>query len=66
MVAPGPFATGNEDWNKDAQTKWFIYWWQSIPGYNNNIEDNGKKITNWWDIIYNWDDAIKNKTKLVK
>ena len=66
MVAPGPFATGNEDWNKDAQTKWFIYWWQSIPGYNNNIEDNSKKISNWWDIIYNWDNAIKNKTKLVQ
>jgi uncharacterized protein YoxC len=64
MIAPGPFATGNEDWNKDSQTKWFIYWWQSLPGYNNNIEDNGKKVTNWWDIFYNWDDAIKNKTKL--
>ena len=64
MIAPGPFATGNEDWNKDSQTKWFIYWWQSLPGYNNNIEDNGKKVANWWDIFYNWDDAIKNKTKL--
>ena len=64
MIAPNSFATGNDDWNKDSQTKWFIYWWQSLPGYNNNIEDNSKKITNWWDIFYNWDDAIKNKTKL--
>jgi hypothetical protein len=65
MVAPGPFATGNEDWNKNDQVKWFIYWWQSIPGYNNNIEDNGKKITNWWDLYYNWDEAIKLKKRLI-
>jgi uncharacterized protein YoxC len=64
MVTPGPFATGNIDWNKNAEIKWFIYWWQSIPGFNNDIIDGTKTITNWWDIFYNWDDAIKNKTKL--
>ena len=74
MVSPGPFSTGNNDYNQDPQTKWFIYWWQSIPGYNNNITDTlgsgsfAKKITltNWWDIIYNWDSTITNKTRLIK
>jgi hypothetical protein len=74
MVSFGPFSTGNNDYNQDVQTKWFIFWWQSMPGYNNNITDTlgtgafAKKITltNWWDIVYNWDSAISNKTKLYK
>ena len=74
MVSPGPFSTGNNDYNQYAEPKWFIFWWQSIPGYNNNITDTlgtgafAKKITltNWWDIVYNWDSAINNKTRLYK
>jgi hypothetical protein len=68
MSSPGPFATGTINYSTDAQTKWFIYWWQSLPGYNNNITDtyNSKsiKLTNWWDIFYNWDDNYNKKTKL--
>jgi uncharacterized protein YoxC len=66
MIAPNSFATGNDDWNKNAEVKWHIYWWQSLPGYNNNIEDNGKKVTNWWDIFYNWDDAVRSRKKLIE
>ena len=29
----------------------------------NGIE---KTIENWWDIYYNWDDAIKSNKKLFK
>jgi hypothetical protein len=25
---------------------------------------NGKKLNNWWELFYNWDDAIKNKKTL--
>ena len=68
MITPNTFATGNVDYTKDAQSKWFIFWWQSIPGYGSNVTDtlNGKKITfnNWWDIFYNWDDNMKKGTKL--
>ena len=64
MVSDSPFASGTVDYNQDAQTKWFLFWWQSIPGYNNGITDNGKIMTNWWDIFYNWDDNIKKKTRL--
>ena len=74
MVSPGPFSTGNNEYNQYPEVKWFTFWWQSIPGYNNNITDTikvgafDKKITmtNWWDIIYNWDSAIINKTRLYK
>ena len=65
MSSPGPFATGNIDYSKDAQVKWFIYWWQSVPGHQNGIDDNGKIVTNWWDIFYNWDGNIQKGTKLI-
>jgi hypothetical protein len=48
----------------DAQGGWMIYWFQSIPGDNNKITYGGKQLTNWWDIYYNWDDAIINKKNL--
>jgi len=53
--------------NNDPQTKWLITWFQSIPGENNNISYNrdgrNYKLTNWWDLFYNWDNSInQNKT----
>jgi hypothetical protein len=65
MVSASAFATGTVDYSQDAQSKWFIFWWQSIPGYNNNLNDNGKTFPNWWDIFYNWDDAISKQKKLM-
>ena len=56
--------SGTVNYSTDPQVKWFIFWWQSVPGYNNSILDGTTKVNNWWDIFYNWDDAIKNKTKL--
>lgn len=47
----------------DPQFKWLIYWFQSIPNSTNQIFFNGNKLENWWDLFYNWDDAVeKNKT----
>ena len=47
---------------------WMLFWFQSIPGINNNIpfEINGKQTTlsNWWDLYYDWDEAFKNKKTL--
>ena len=57
---------GESNYDNDAQVKWFIYWWQSIPGYNNTILYNNSSLENWWDIFYNWDEAIKSKKKLYK
>ena len=53
----------------DPQSGWLIYWFQSIPSYTpikyfqNNKENT---IENWWDIFYNWDDAINQKKNLFK
>ena len=50
----------------DPQGGWMIYWFQSIPGENNKLTYGGKQLNNWWDIYYNWDDAIKNNENLYK
>jgi hypothetical protein len=56
-----------KDWTK-FEAMWHIFWNQSIPGQNNNIDYNlnGQKykLRNWWELFYNWDDAIKNKKTL--
>ena len=59
---------GIQNINNDPHTKWLITWFQSIPGENNNIpyNKNGQDyvLTNWWDIFYNWDDAIRENKNL--
>jgi hypothetical protein len=65
LVSNSAGLSGTVNYSTDPQVKWFIFWWQSVPGYNNGIVDGTTTISNWWDIFYNWDDAIKNRTKLV-
>lgn len=78
MIAPGAFATGIVDYSKDisypnanqlmgatTEVKYHVFWWQSMPGYQNGIVDGGKTVTNWWDIFYNWDDAKRTGKKLL-
>ena len=46
--------------SNDPQLKWLIFWMQSMPGYNNGITG----VNDWWDLFYNWDNTIKNSSKL--
>jgi uncharacterized protein YoxC len=77
MISPAYNNIVNTNYNNDfsypnpnqmmgatTEIKYHVFWWQSIPGFNNGIVDGTKKITNWWDIFYNWDNANNNKTKL--
>ena len=45
----------------DSQYKWLLYWMQSIPSFNNGITG----VSDWWDLFYNWDDAVLYRKKLV-
>ena len=36
----------------------FTWWMQNIPGKDNDLYYNGKKLKNWWDFIGDWDNAI--------
>lgn len=53
-----------ERWNCNS-LDWFRFWMQSIPGYKNNLNYNGKKLTNWWLFVGAWDYAKKNNIHLV-
>jgi alpha-tubulin suppressor-like RCC1 family protein len=48
----------------DGQGGWLLYWFQSIPGFQSKIFAQGKEVTNWWDLFYNWDDAVRLKKGL--
>jgi len=48
----------------DSHGGWLIFWFQSIPSDNNNINYNNTTLSNWWDIFYNWDDAINSQKNL--
>jgi len=54
---------GNWIGGGDPHGSWLVYWFQSIPS-EKKITFDGKVVTNWWDIFYNWDDAKKNNKKL--
>ena len=50
----------------DPQGGWMIYWFQSIPGdilIPFNKDGENYKLSNWWNLFYDWDDAIKENRK---
>jgi len=50
----------------DPQGGWMIYWFQSIPGEDNNLQYNGLNLKNWWDPIYDWDYHYTQSKKLLE
>ena len=50
----------------DPHGGWMIYWFQSIPGEDNNLQYNGLNLKNWWDPIYDWDYHFTQSKKLLE
>ncbi len=51
----------------NIESKWYIYWRQSIPGLGNTITRFGTEhMTNWWEFVANWDHAMQTKLGLTK
>ena len=48
-----------------SSLNWFIYWMQHLPGPGNNLEFQGKRLTNWWIFVGDWDQAMEKSLKLV-
>ena len=44
-------------WGGESLT-WFQYWMQNLPGPENGLEYRGRKVTNWWQFIGDWDGAM--------
>ena len=51
-------------WNRDP-IKWRVYWMQAIPGVANGLSYQGKPLRNWWSFVSNWDEARREKWKLI-
>ncbi len=55
---------------KDPQSCWLITWFQTIPSetpiiFNRNGA-TASQVENWWDIIFDWDEAISSGKKLYR
>ena len=50
----------------DPQGGWMIYWFQSIPGEDNNLTYNGSNLKNWWNTIYDWDYHYTQSKRLLE
>lgn len=57
---------GEVHFSQKAESQFYIYWFQSLPGYNNNIPYNETTLTNWWSYIGDWDKANTEKIGLYK
>jgi hypothetical protein len=55
---------GSQSFSQKTETNFYIMWYQSIPGNGNTIPYNGQFMTNWWDIIGDWDAAITSNMGL--
>jgi hypothetical protein len=40
---------------------WFLFWWQSMPGFKNGIPNGANQIPNWWTFTADWDDVITGR-----
>lgn len=52
-------------WGKDSLT-WFLYWMQNIPGADSGLTYRGRRLTNWWRFIGDFDDAMGSGVGLVE
>ena len=51
-------------WGGDS-LKWFVYWMQNLPGLNNGLIYQGKRLRNWWVFLGDYDTAKRQGMKLV-
>lgn len=56
----------NSDTWENSDMKWYIYWMQSIPGRDNGLTYRGRRLTNWWIFIGDYDRARKDKIGLTE
>ena len=47
------------------ESKWYIYWMQNMPGFNNGIQYEKSEMSNWWEFTADWDKAISSGIGLV-
>jgi hypothetical protein len=78
---PTPIWTDIEDWRPDGggqkqllnydrwqgdSLRWFVYWMQNLPGYQNGLTYHNHPLTNWWHFVGDFDQAMAQGMKLVE
>lgn len=51
-------------WNCNS-LDWFVYWMQNLPGAGNGLTYRGRRLTNWWTFIGDFDAAMAEGLDLV-
>ena len=49
---------GDPNPEQKAESQWYIYWMQNMPGAGNQIPYGGTTMENWWMFASDWDTAI--------
>jgi len=53
-----PYAWPLDSLGRDAETNWYVYWFQNMPGFGNVIPYKTTNVmTNWWQYLADWDAA---------
>ncbi|HRY52105.1 MAG TPA: hypothetical protein P5186_29095 [Candidatus Paceibacterota bacterium] len=52
-------------WNGDSLS-WFIYWMQNLPGKDNTLTYQGRRLRNWWVFMGDYDNARRQHWKLTE
>lgn len=53
------YTWGDHSCPDDAGVSFKIWWMQNIPGKNNDLYSEGKRLKNWWDFIGGFDQAMQ-------
>ncbi len=62
IVNANTWGSVNYNWPQgttpNVESNWYVFWMQSIPGYNNHIPySSTREMTNWWEFLSNWDNT---------
>jgi len=46
--------------------KWYVYWMHAIPGRHNQLTYQDARLSNWWEFIGDYDQAVMHIHKLTE
>jgi hypothetical protein len=61
---PSALAPGETGIPQKAESQWYMYWMQNMPGRGNTIPFLSGQMTNWWQFTADWDTAIRGRVGL--
>ncbi|MBI5017197.1 MAG: carboxypeptidase regulatory-like domain-containing protein [Deltaproteobacteria bacterium] len=49
---------GEADFWQRLESQYYLYWWQNMPGWDNEIRYGAEYMTNWWRFTGDWDGSV--------